>query len=141
MNISTEEFMDLQGGMSAKDVRIAQLEGEVERLKEERDMWQARALETDGTMKESVSFHNRFIVISRQKLRSVLEKIHDVKLLGFLELMMQKCLRDNATAEECQAIAEVVPLPQPPCLSLTAEGDINVEGNWSDIHDNEKVHF
>ena len=50
MNISPDEFMTLQGGMSAKDVRIAQLEEQVAQLTKERDLWQARALAAGGMM-------------------------------------------------------------------------------------------
>ena len=133
--------MDLQMDMSTKDVENARLRDELERMRKERDDWRALALGAGVKDKETTTGYGRFIVIPVQKLKTVLKTIHDVKLLGFLALLMQKCLRDNATAEECQAIAEVVPLPQPQPLKLTAEGDINVEGNWNDIHDNEKVHF
>ena len=57
--------------MSQKDVRIAQLESEVEQLRRERDLWEARAL--GGVPAEDVggverSRRSRFIVISSQKL-------------------------------------------------------------------------
>ena len=55
MNISPDEFMALQGGMSAKDVRIAQLEEQVAQLIKERDLWQSRALQSGKSMVDGVS--------------------------------------------------------------------------------------
>lgn len=48
MNLTPDEFLNLQSGMSAKDVRIAQLEAEVAQLKTERDLWKERVLAYEG---------------------------------------------------------------------------------------------
>ena len=141
MNISPDEFMSLQGGMSAKDVEIARLKDQVVQLTKERDQWQMRAMETGTKVPSRSTGRCRFIVIPVQKLKAVLSKIHDFKLLGAIGLILQKSLPDNATAEECQAIAEIVPIPQLPNLTLTPEGDVNIEGDWNDVHDNETVNF
>jgi len=135
--------MSLQGGVSAKDVEIARLKEQVAQLTEERDLWRARAQTSDIELKntEKKSGCNRFIVISAQKLRSVLTKIHDVKILSVVAFILQKALPDTVTSEECKTIAEIVPLPQLPNLTLTAEGDVNVEGDWQDVHDNQTVNF
>ena len=82
MNISPDEFMSLQDGMSAKDVRIAQLEKQVEQLTEERDLWQARALKSGKPMVDGVPVRSRFIIISRQKLKALVDRIQDVELLA-----------------------------------------------------------
>lgn len=141
MNISPDEFMALQGGMSAKDVRIAQLEEQVAQLTKERDLWRMRALKTGDPTVESVSVCNRFIVISRQKLATLLTRIHDVKQLAFIAFVLQKVLPNEASAEDSKAIADIIPLPHLPQLTLTADGDINVEGDWNDVHDNKNVNF
>lgn len=141
MNISTDEFLALQGGMSAKDVRIAQLEKQVEQLTKERDLWQARALQSDKSTMDGVTVHSRFIVISRQKLKALVDKIHDVKLLAFVAFLLQKVLPNEASADDCKAIADIIPLPHLPWLTLNADGDINVGGNWNDIHDNGEVNI
>jgi hypothetical protein len=143
MNISADEFLTLQGGMSAKDVRIAQLEKQVEQLTKERDLWQARALqsESDKSTMDGVTVHSRFIVISRQKLKALVDKIHDVKLLAFVAFLLQKVLPNDASADDCKAIADIIPLPHLPQLTLNADGDINVDGNWNDIHDNKEVNI
>ena len=141
MNISTDEFLALQGGMSAKDVRIAQLEKQVEQLTKERDLWQARALQSDKSTMDGVTVHSRFIVISRQKLKALVDKIHDVKLLAFVAFLLQKVLPNEASADDCKVIADIIPLPHLPRLTLNADGDINVGGNWNDIHDNGDVNI
>lgn len=142
MNISPDEFMSLQGGMSAKDVRIAQLEEQVAQLTKERDLWQARALQSGRSMMDDgVPGRSRFIVISSQKLRALVDKIHDLKLLSFVAFLLQKVLPNEASAEDCKAIADIIPMPHLPQLTLNAEGDIHVDGDWNDIHDNNKVNI
>lgn len=141
MNISPDEFMALQGGMSAKDVRIAQLEEQVAQLIKERDLWQSRALQSGKSMVDGVSVRSRFIVISRQKLKALVDKIQDVKLLAFVAFFLQKVLPNEASADDCKAISDIIPLPHLPQLTLNADGDINVEGNWNDVHDNKDVNF
>lgn len=142
MNISPDEFMTLQGGMSAKDVRIAQLEEQVAQLTKERDLWQARALQSGkSTMDGGVPGRSRFIVISSQKLRALVDKIHDLKLLAFVAFLLQKVLPNEASADDCKAIADIISMPHLPQLTLNAEGDIHVDGDWNDIHDNNKVNI
>lgn len=142
MNISPDEFMSLQGGMSAKDVRIAQLEEQVAQLTKERDLWQARALQSGGSVTDGGEpGRSRFIVISSQKLRALVDKIHDLKLLAFAAYLLQKVLPNEASADDCKAIADIIPMPHLPQLTLNAEGDIHVDGDWNDIHDNNKVNI
>ena len=141
MNISPDEFMSLQDGMSAKDVRIAQLEKQVEQLTEERDLWQARALKSGKPMVDGVPVRSRFIIISRQKLKTLVDRIQDVKLLAFVTFLLQKVLPNEASADDCKAIADIIPMPHLPQLTLNAEGDIHVDGDWNDIHDNNKVNI
>lgn len=141
MNISPDEFMSLQDGMSAKDVRIAQLERQVEQLTEERDLWQARALKSGKPMVDGVPVRSRFIIISRQKLKTLVDRIQDVKLLAFVAFLLQKVLPNEASADDCKAIADIIPMPHLPQLTLNAEGDIHVDGDWNDIHDNNKVNI
>jgi len=143
MNLTPDEFLNLQSGMSAKDVRIAQLEAEVAQLKTERDLWKERVLAYEGKefSSEKVSEKKKFIVISQQKLRSVLEKIRNVKILSQVAFVLQKALPNEADAEEYKALSEVMPVPELPNLSLTADGDIRVSGDWNDVHDNEAVNF
>ncbi len=143
MNLTPDEFLNLQSGMSAKDVRIAQLEAEVAQLKTERDLWKERVLAYEGKeFSSGEGFREKkFIVISQHKLRSLLEKIRNVKILSLVAFVLQKALPNEADAEEYKALSEVMPVPELPNLSLTADGDIRVSGDWNDVHDNEAVNF
>ena len=143
MNISPDELLSLQSGMSAKDVEIARLKERVAQLETERDLWQARAMQTGAVTVEKgmPTGRNRFVVLSVQKLRAVLEKIQDVKILSVVSLILQKALPVEATAEDCRMITEIVPLPQKQNLMLMAQGDVKVEGDLNNVHDNKVVNF
>lgn len=149
VRITTEEFLRLQQDMSSKDMEIVRLKERVAALEEERDQWRVRALATqvgpepqeDEAGREGAKGGLRYIVLSAMKLRSVLEKIQDVNVLSVVTFVLQKALPKGTTAEEVQNIAEVVPLPERASLKLTAEGDVHVEGDWNDVHDNGTVTF
>ena len=142
MNISTDEFMSLQQGMSSKDVEIERLKAKVASLEDERDLWKMRALQQappEAAQEVCACCGGNLIVISTQKLRALFQKLRDAKLLSVLAFVLQKVLPSWASANDYMAIAELVPVPSPPGLTVTAEGDINVEGDWNDVHDNGKV--
>ena len=119
----------------------SRLKEQVAQLTKERDYWQSRALKSGMSKVDGVSVRSRFIVISRQKLKALVDKIQDVKLLAFVSFFLQKVLPNEASADDCKAIADIIPLPHLPQLTLNAEGDINVEGDWNDVHDNKDVNF
>lgn len=150
VRITTEEFLKLQQDMSRKDVEIERLKEQVATLEEERDLWRARALaagdglgqqQAEGAGERPGRRATRYIILSAMKLRSVLEKVQDVKVISVVAFVLLKALPKGATAEEAQCITETVPLPERPNLTLTAEGDLRVEGNWNDVHDNHAVNF
>jgi uncharacterized coiled-coil protein SlyX len=141
MQFSTEEFMTLHDKLTAEELEIARLKEQVAQLTKERDYWQSRALKSGMSKVDGVSVRSRFIVISRQKLKALVDKIQDVKLLAFVSFFLQKVLPNEASADDCKAIADIIPLPHLPQLTLNAEGDINVEGDWNDVHDNKDVNF
>ena len=142
MNISPDEFMTLQGGMSAKDVRIAQLEEQVAQLTKERDLWQARALAAGGVMPaDKGEMKEGRLVVSVRKLKEMLAKIKDVKIVSVIGMILQKALTRESSAGDCKLVADIVPLPSSPSLTVTADGDVKVEGNWNDVHDNGTVNF
>lgn len=141
MQFSTEEFMTLHDKLTAEELEIARLKEQVAQLTKERDYWQSHALKSGMSKVDGVSVRSRFIVISRQKLKALVDKIQDVKLLAFVSFFLQKVLPNEASADDCKAIADIIPLPHLPQLTLNAEGDINVEGDWNDVHDNKDVNF
>ncbi|MBP3789603.1 MAG: hypothetical protein J6I52_08285 [Prevotella sp.] len=148
MEITPQEFMNLQSGISAKDVLIAKLRDELEQTKADRDVWKERAQAAcaaeraacaeegacaEGHRKEGV------VVLSVALLKSILAKIHNLHILAVIALVLQRALHRGASAEERCSISELVPLPELPSISLTANGDIDVKGDWMDIHDNGNV--
>ena len=133
--------MELHERISPKDVEIARLRELVAQLKEERDLWQARALTANGTEGGKDKAAERFIVISAKKLKEVLSKIHDVHILSLVSFVLQKALPKEGAAENGQLVSEIVPLPQSPSLTLKADGDVKVEGDWNDVHHNGAVNF
>jgi uncharacterized coiled-coil protein SlyX len=133
--------MTLHDKLTAEELEIARLKEQVAQLTKERDYWQSRALKSGMSKVDGVSVRSRFIVISRQKLKALVDKIQDVKLLAFVSFFLQKVLPNEASADDCKAIADIIPLPHLPQLTLNAEGDINVEGDWNDVHDNKDVNF
>lgn len=155
ITISTEEFMELQQGISAKDVEIAKLKDQVAQREEERDLWKARALKAEEILKTEEALNvdmvidsatdkeksesGGVIVLSVGLLKAVLAKIHNLHILAILALILQKALHRKATAEESRQIADLVPLPELPPIHISAEGDVDVNGNWTDIHDNTNV--
>lgn len=150
MDISTEELFQIHDGisqqLSQKDAEIARLKAQVAQLtdkvgraEQERDFWRAKAERKQG---ERLSpEQHRFIIISIERLKALLVKIRNVELLSFLLMILQKALPKDAPAEDHKEIAELVPVPELPSISLTAEGDIEVGGDWNDVHDNGVVNF
>jgi hypothetical protein len=157
ITISTEEFLKLQQATSAKDIETSKLKEQVALLKEERDQWMARALKAEDVLKteealnvemvmdsateKEQSSSGGVIVLSVELLKAILSKIHNLHILAIIALVLQKALHRKASAEESRQIAEMVPLPNLPSINLTANGDIDVEGDWNDVHDNTNVNL
>lgn len=157
ITISTEEFMKLQQAAIAKEIEIAKLREQVAQREEERDQWMARALKAedvlnteealnvemvmDSATEKEQSNSGGVIVLSVELLKAILAKIHNLHILAIIALVLQKALHRKASAEESRQIAEMVPLPNLPSINLTANGDIDVEGNWNDVHDNTNVNL
>ena len=146
ITISTEELMQIQQSQNAKAIRIDKLEAQVADMKNDCDYWKSRALKAEAMLKlEHQGEENagkesgKFIVLSVELLKSVLSKIHNLNILAVISLVIQKTLHHDATAEDKCVISDLVPLPHLPTISLTADGDIQVDGDWNDIHDNNNV--
>ena len=141
MKLSLKEFFSFQEKLNDKDKQIAQLQTELARMKEERDAWQIRANNSRALTMNKTTGDGDLIVVSRQKLKSILSKLSDAKELGLLLYVFQKIVPDNTSADDCKAISNLFPEPNIVQPTLTAEGDLKVEGNWNDIHDNQKVNI
>lgn len=157
ITISTEEFIKLQQAASAKEIEIAKLKEQVAQREEERNQWMVRALKAEEVLKTEETLNvdmvmdsatgkeqpssGGVIVLSVELLKAILAKIHNLHVLAVIALVLQKALHRKASAEESRRIAELVPLPNLPSINLTANGDIDVEGNWNDVHDNTNVNL
>ena len=144
IKISSDEYFDFQDHHAEQAVRIAALESEVATLKEDCDYWKRRALKAEGekAAKEAANTtaRERYIVIPVRTMTNILEKIHNVKISAIFAFLLQKMLPSDAV-EDSKAIADAVPIAGLPTITFTADGDINVEGNLNDIHDNDKVNI
>ena len=148
IKISSDECFDFQKRYAEQAVRIVSLESEVATLKNDCDYWKQRALKAEGeaATKEAAkgaantTARERYIVISVNAIANILGKIHNVKISAIVAFLMQKMLPNDAV-EDSKAIADAVPIAGLPTISLTADGDINVEGNLNDIHDNDEVNI
>lgn len=154
VTLSTQEFMELQQRMTDKDIEIVRLKEQIAQSKSECDLWKTRAQNAESRLQadrngleEKVNAvqdgkkmgAGGVIVLSIERLKSIVVRIHNLKILAVLALVLQKALHRGASAEESRQIAEMIPLPELPSIKLTAEGDIEVEGDWNDVHDNSHV--
>ena len=140
MSFTLEEAMDLHERLTPKELEIARLKESEAQLKKERDYWQARALEAEGK-KDKERKSKGFIVISAKRLKKVLSTIHNVNILSVVFLVLHKSFPKDSSAEDTKQLCEIIPLPNLSPLTLTANGDINVNGNYNEVHDNEEVNF
>lgn len=157
VKITIDELIRLQQSTSDKDIEIAKLKEQVAQREAERDQWMSRALKAEEILKTEETLNEKMvmdsaevkdntssggvIVLSVGLLKAILAKIHNLQILSIIALVLQKALHRKSSAEDSRQIAELVPLPELPSIKLTANGDIDVEGNWNDIHDNTNVNI
>lgn len=157
VKITIDELIRLQQSTSDKDIEIAKLKEQVAQREAERDQWMSRALKAEEILKTEEALNEKMvmdsaevkdntssggvIVLSVGLLKAILAKIHNLQILSIIALVLQKALHRKSSAEDSRQIAELVPLPELPSIKLTANGDIDVEGNWNDIHDNTNVNI
>ena len=156
MEISLQDFNALSAEQSRREVRIAQLEMELQVQKEkytqeitalsnERDeLWRENSrlreqivmLETDF---ENVRFENQwmrqFIWLSVKKVQHFFSTIHNLELLSGIKSFVLNVLPESATNEQIAFANKVMQLPMKEELPRV----VNVAGNYNDIHDNGSV--
>ena len=134
-----ERFVDGRGRKEVQrallELQIQQLKQQMEQVTKERDMWQARALQYAVVDEDKHGFYSRFIVISKQKLKGLVAKICDANKLGLLCFVLQKCLPDGASNDECRAIMDAIqlPTPQPQSISMKTEGDTHITMQQAEV--------
>lgn len=132
--------------IAAQDERIATLEGELDSSKKDAEYWR-RSCERAETMKAASEMENLYLknyfMLSLERIRAFVERLKSIDHWAFLRTFMQWALPEELQAKELPLIDKVMPMPQPqkPSVTVTAEGDVNVEGNYNDVHDNDKVTF
>jgi hypothetical protein len=84
-----------------------------------------------------------YFMLSLERIRAFVERLKSIDHWAFLRTFMQWALPEELQAKELPLIDKVMPMPQSqkPSVTVTAEGDVNVEGNYNDVHDNNTVTF
>ena len=132
MNISLEDFNALSAERSSRDVRISELERELQemqrrhedervRLQADCDMLRAEKshleqqlqwLETDY---ENVRFENhwmkQYIILSVEKVRDFFRQIRKVEVLAAIQAFVLKVLPDDTPDEQVANVTRLMQLP------------------------------
>ncbi|MBR6589586.1 MAG: hypothetical protein IKK67_03880, partial [Bacteroidaceae bacterium] len=82
-----------------------------------------------------------YIVISLKKLKKFLSGLKDTQLMGFIIYLVQKVLPKEADASTLKLIADTAPEEIRPDISISAEGDVNVAGNYNHFQNNNNVNL
>ena len=138
MTLTPEELNTIYGGLGDKYAQIAlqakQIEEQaalIKKLTEERDMWKTRAIEHKSD--------SDLIVISTTKLSCLFSRIRSIEMKGMLISVIQALLPNNTSSEIYKLISQISPLKDDPQIKIDAKGDVKVDGDYNDIHDNYNV--
>ena len=127
ISISIEELTQLQNSISHKDVEIAMLRKEVEQLRKQ-------PVIQGGTENDA------FIIPLR--LENVCKVFRLLKgnsaLSSSLFLALLKMVPEGVSEGMMKCIVDAASLESFP-MSITAQGDVHVDGNFNDIHNNDNV--
>ena len=82
-----------------------------------------------------------YIVISLNKLKKFLSGLKDTQLMGFIIYLVQKVLPKEADASTLKLIADTAPEEIRSDISISAEGDVNVAGNYNHFQNNNNVNL
>ena len=150
MNMSIEEHERLTDKMCELKIEIVLLRGklqqteealqrktsECEQLREE--LCSARSI---AVMDTNLCIKEGYIVISLKKLKKFLSGLKDTQLMGFIIYLVQKVLPKEADASTLKLIADTAPEEIRPDISISAEGDVNVAGNYNHFQNNNNVNL
>ena len=127
MQLSTDEFMKLQGTMTDKDIEIALLRKELEQL---RSKMASAGDVAVGTSNITLHMDNVCKVLGELK--------GNVKLVSFLFLAIQKMMPEGIPMGVMKRMVEAASLEGFP-VSIVAAGDLNVLGTYNNVHGNDNV--
>lgn len=137
MTLTTDDFFKIQAELSAKDVQIAMLQREVDRLTEENQ----RLARNAAAQQPAERPDGQYITLDIEAVCRVLRGLPNVQLITFLYAALRKMLPADAPPEVIRQITDSVSLTVSPGVNITAEGDVNVAGNLNHVHDNEQVNL
>ena len=146
MTVTPEELNTIYGGLGEKYAQIAMQAKQIEeqaalikKLTEERDMWKTRAIESCKDAGTEHKNDSDLIVISTTKLSCLFSRIRSIEMKGMLISVIQALLPNNTSSEIYKLISQISPLKDDPQIKIDAKGDVKVDGDYQDIHDNYNV--
>lgn len=126
MQLSTEEFLTLQDSIIRKGTdnvllqrEIERLTGEVKRLSEEND--RLRGCQAGASPAEARN--PGYVLLSIDAICNLFRSLRNVKFVSFLYFVFSKIMPPDAM----QRISDAASLETMPTLSITADGDVNVD--------------
>lgn len=128
MIVTPQELAELiQLAEAPKTAECEQLRAEVKRL------------QSLSEGKKEPSSDGKKLVLDLERVYQVFKDLKgDVKLISFLSLALQKMMPEGMPMHALKCITDAASLESFP-MSLNALGDINVKGDYNDIHDNSNV--
>ena len=130
------EIVLLRGKLQQTEEALQQKTSECEQLREE--LCSARRI---ARMDTNLCIKEGYIVISLKKLKKFLSGLKDTQLMGFIIYLVQKVLPKEADASTLKLIADTAPEEIRPDISISAEGDVNVAGNYNHFQNNNNVNL
>ena len=130
------EIVLLRGKLQQTEEALQQKTSECEQLREE--LCSARSI---SVMDTNLCIKEGYIVISLKKLKKFLSGLKDTQLMGFIIYLVQKVLPKEADASTLKLIADTAPEEIRPDISISAEGDVNVAGNYNHFQNNNNVNL
>ena len=151
MDISGGEFLTLSREISDREVKIANLETEVDKVKAdnaalaaERDMWREK-YEATLTAASQVELENimlkNYLWLSWSKIRNFVAHVSDIRLVAFLQTFMQKTVSDSMGGRALESINDVVELPDEKRVNNITLNDATFQGPMYDVRGNDNVNL
>jgi len=121
MNLTADEFLSLSAQLSDRDVKVTELEMELQRLRQEVVVKTAEneslllELNTVKQVHEATEIENaylkRYLWLSWSKIKHFTAHIRDIRLLAFLQTFMLKTVSEEMGPKALEVINEAVQLP------------------------------
>lgn len=121
MNLTADEFLSLSAQLSDRDVKVTELEMELQRLRQEVAVKTAEneslllELNTVKQVHEATEIENaylkRYLWLSWSKIKHFTAHIRDIRLLAFLQTFMLKTVSEEMGPKALEVINEAVQLP------------------------------